>query len=249
MSWYDKHPMDLDTIVVRGHLADVQRTEKSHDFITTTGQRFAYGAATIAGAAAGSMAAPGLVTMAGDNYEKAEWVTFTIDEQHFEGWLMQLPMADGDEVEVIARKLLDGKFEVLAVRHLSNGIISIYPHVTRGKIAHKKQTVKVTIGSWLLICIVGIAAMVFLNKDGEISLGPFLLLLTLGEGLTLCLFGALAYRAARRFRPFVQIAEHVFRQFGWKDVESIDLRRSSWRLRGKNPPDKLGVTYFRYKEE
>ena len=49
---------------------------------------------------------------------------------------------------------------------------------------------------------------------------------------------------AWRWMYFVRIAEDVFRTFGWKDVERIDLRKSS---KGSKGPDVFGYGYLYYR--
>lgn len=245
MSWYERHPINLETVLVRGRLANVERTEKKHDFITTTGQRFAYDAATVLGTAAGSAAAPGLVTMAGDRFEKSEWVSFKVSDKTFEGWLWELPFEEGDEVEVIARPGENETYEVLAVKRLEDGLVAVYPHVTSGRKAHFRRTIKFSLLFWIF-CSIATLFIGFLSvgeKDFFFAL-PFMVFIYCTGGIVM--FSFFAYRASRHFRPFVQIAEHVFNEFGWANVKSIDLRRSSKRLRRTDDPPRYGIMFFRY---
>ena len=67
-----------------------------------------------------------------------------------------------------------------------------------------------------------------------------------GGGIASLIFGWVAWGLGRKLRPFVQMAEEIFRGFGWRDVERIDLYKLSRRNRKPDDPVELGAFYHRY---
>ncbi|WP_277424923.1 putative type VI secretion system effector [Burkholderia oklahomensis] len=87
---------------------------------------------------AGSGGAIGLVSLTGTR-EEADKVQFDIDGKKMAGWLMWSPFKDGDEVEVVAEPLRDGTYQAFAVLKPDDKTIALYPHCSRGRIAHYKN--------------------------------------------------------------------------------------------------------------
>ncbi|XUT56775.1 hypothetical protein I0K01_14890 [Xanthomonas oryzae pv. oryzae] len=50
----------------------------------------------------------------------------------------------------------------------------------------------------------------------------------------------------RRFKPFIEMAEPIFTILGWKDVNSIDLRKITKEKKKPTDPPAMGDSYFRY---
>ena len=67
-----------------------------------------------------------------------------------------------------------------------------------------------------------------------------------GGGGAALIFAWIAWSLGRKLRPFVQMAEEIFRGFGWRDVERIDLYKLSRRNRKPDDPVELGAFYHRY---
>ncbi|WP_137938758.1 putative type VI secretion system effector [Chitinivorax sp. B] len=117
-----------------------ERTDES--FVMTPGEQSAMSGVAVAAAmveAVGQAASTALA--ASDPSEPADWVEFELDGRAFKGWLWRCPFRTGDEVEVIASN--EGAFHrVYAVARPKDRLISLYPHCSRGRVAHWLNTLK-----------------------------------------------------------------------------------------------------------
>lgn len=59
-------------------------------------------------------------------------------------------------------------------------------------------------------------------------------------------YGLMFTSLAWKWRPFVAIAEKVFRTLGWPNPSSVDLVKSSKAQRISKDPGEFGTFYFRY---
>src|ERR1700750_2815032 len=96
----------IPTVLLRGEISSLQRSRQNHDFVLNQIQRQQMGVTAIAASAVGLGAASiGLIGMAANSDEEADWVQFELDGKRVEGWLWMMPMRNGDNVEIVAEQV------------------------------------------------------------------------------------------------------------------------------------------------
>ena len=237
----------VSTVLLRGTIAKLERSRRSHDFVLTQVQQRQLGATAVGAAAMGMGAAGiGLVSMASNSDEEAEWVEFELDGKKMQGWLWLLPIRNGDEVEVVAEKLADDRYIVYSVKRDGDDIVAMYPHATAGRRAHYRSMTKIMLWTFFILYAI---LVIGTDLKGGISSDLYayaVSMATIGVGGFVA-FGIIFYRVSLRLMGFVRLAETVFRTYGWPDVENIDLRKTSREFRGTNTLSNYGRHYFRYK--
>ncbi|AJX31564.1 putative type VI secretion system effector [Burkholderia oklahomensis] len=214
-------------VVLRGLLKNYHKERATGDFLLSDLDRSAAGFAAVASALAGSGGAIGLASLA-DTKEEANKVQFEIDGREISGWLMWSPFQGGDDLEVVAEPLSDGTYRAFAILRPSDRTIALYPHCSRGRLAYFKNVAK-----WFLLAFVwiafgscGIMAAIFFIRQCNEWVG-FFELMSMVCGASFAIYGVIAINLARRFMPFVKMAEGIFLVLGWDGVEKIDLPRRS----------------------
>lgn len=180
--------------------------------------------------------------------EGAFGVSFEIDGEPVRGVLWNCPFQDGDEVEVVAEKV-DDHWNAFAVARPRDRIISLFPHAVSGEVAHYKTSfvvwIKVVI--WLLLIGGALGALIKFLSSGNEGWGGWLLYGIGGGGaLASAILAIIGFNVARKYLPFVHIAEGVFTTLGWQDVKRINLRKQTLKTIRPDDPPALGVFYFRY---
>lgn len=243
-----KRESEISTVLLKGAISNLQRSRRSHDFVLTQVQQQQVGATALAASAMGMGAAGiGLIGMAANSDEEADWVEFEVDGNRVHGWLWMMPMRNGDEVEVVAVRIGDNRYIAYAVKRHADDLLAVYPHATAGRKAHFRRSVKTWF--WFSLVAYSLLPLFTLLKGG---LGAFaregiqFMLLSgfCGWGL---LSALIAFQIFRKFMGFVKIAETIFKTFNWPDVENIDLRKTSRENRRENRAPNFGNIYFRYK--
>ncbi|WP_428949112.1 putative type VI secretion system effector [Xanthomonas oryzae pv. oryzicola] len=239
--------IDLSQVVMlRGRIAKLHVERETGDFLFSDVDRQAIGLTAVGAALVGSGGAVGLASMA-DVKEEATKIRFEIDENFVSGWLMWSPFNEGDEVQVVAEKARDGTFFAFAVLRLSDRTIALYPHCSRGRMAHLKNSI-----SWFFkiygVVVFLYAIMIFsiLLYQGDLDVRFILFGIVMPALAGILVYGVIAMRMSLRFKPFVQLAEAIFTALGWKDVKNIDLPARSRAERKASGTPGLGKLYFRY---
>ncbi|MDA5589937.1 hypothetical protein PL318_10925 [Burkholderia pseudomallei] len=134
--------MNIDKVVVlRGRLKNFKKERSTGDFLLSDTERSAVGLTAVASALVGSGGAIGLASLGGTK-EEADKVQFELDGKFFTGWLMWSPFQDEEEVEVVAEPSKDGTYRVFAILRPSDRTIALYPHCSRGKRVHFRNSFK-----------------------------------------------------------------------------------------------------------
>jgi hypothetical protein len=237
----------LPIMLLHGTIANLQRSRRTHDFVLTQVQQWAVGA-TAAGAAAIGMGATsvGLVNMASNADEEAEWVEFELNGKQMQGWLWLLPMRNGDEVEVVAEKVADDRYIVYSVKRDGDDIVAMYPHATAGRKAHYRNMTKIMLWTFFVLYAIFVIGTYFKGEIASDLYAYTVAMATVGVG-GFIVFGIIFYRVSLKLMGFVRLAEAVFRTYGWPDVQNIDLRKTSREHSGINTLSNYGRYYFRYK--
>lgn len=175
----------------------------------------------------------GLIGMAGNAEEEADWVEFELDGKQVKGWLWMMPMRNWDTVEVVAEPAGNGQYIAYAVKRDSDDLLAVYPHATAGRKVHYRKSVKVWI--WCSILAYLIVILMFVMQNGFEILHEKNMQLFLPIGFAFCsaISAVIAFRVSRKLLGFVRIAEIIFETFDWPDIENIDLRKTSRESRCK----------------
>jgi hypothetical protein len=237
------------TVLLSGTISELKRSRRTRDFVLTQVQHRQIGATAVAASLMGSGAIGiGLIGMAGNSEEEADWVQFNLDGKQVEGWLWMMPMLNGDVVEVAAEQIGENRYVAYAVRRKEDGLLAIYPHATAGRSAHLRKSVKawilVSIAMYAVLPILGVAQKgVEIFQDEDVW---FVFLIALPFWMVFS--GIIALRVSWKLRGFAKMAELIFSTFGWNNVKKIDLRKFSRQNRQGDTSAKFGNLYFRYKE-
>jgi hypothetical protein len=235
-------------VLLWGVISGLDRSRRSHDFVLTKVQHQQVGATAIAASIMGMGATGiGLIGMAGNADEEADWVEFELDGNQVKGWLWMMPMRNGDNVEVAAEPIGNNRYVAYAVKREGDDLLAVYPHATAGRKVHYRKSVK--IWAWCSILAYLSYATLFVIHEGFRTLlhADMQLFLLATFALWVAISAVIAFRVSRKLMGFVQIAEVIFTTFGWSDVENIDLRQTSRENRRENKLPNFGNFYFRYK--
>jgi len=240
--------VENSAVLLKGSISRLERTRRSHDFVLTKIQQQQIGLTALATAAAGiGSAGMGLINMAGNSDEEADWVEFELEGKQLEGWLWLMPMRNGDKVEVVAKQIRQNHYLAYAVKRDSDDLLAVYPHATSGRKIHYRSSIKIWL--WCTLILNLVTATLFVLPKGLSTLLDFDMQIFLLSGtIFLSLISAIiAFRVSQKLMGFVRIAEMIFKTFGWSDIESIDLRKTSIENRIENKLPNFGIFYFRYK--
>lgn len=194
-------------------------------------------------AAAAGMGGQAVSTAASvsDMEEPADYVEFDLNGHPVKGWLWRSPFKEGDVVDIAAE--WDGDhYEVYGISRPVDRMIALYPHCSRAKTRHIKNSLK-----WWAICNAG-----FFGAMGVwfVYLGGIDFLLSSTTLWTSCLVG-LAFvpmfvSLSRQYMPFVLLSEKIFRALGLPNATNVDLVRSSKVQRSADDAAEYGTFYFRF---
>ena len=138
-------------VLLRGVISGLNRSRRNHDFVLTEVQHRQVGVTAIAASVMGMGATGiGLVGMAGNADEEADWVEFELDGKQVKGWLWMMPMRNGDTVEVVAEPTAKGYYVAYAVNRDGDDLLAVYPHATAGRKVHYRKSIKAGCGAPLL---------------------------------------------------------------------------------------------------
>lgn len=133
----------------------------------------------------------------------------------------------------------------IAIARPIDRTVALYPHCSRGKKRHIVNAIK----WWLYLTMFFVCSpLVFLQVAGSSqrladALNEGGNLVALGVAVFL---GLMVFTLARKWMPFVTLAEKAFAAFGWARPGDIDLANVTKAHRKAGDPDELGTFYFRY---
>jgi hypothetical protein len=186
--------------------------------------------------------------MAMDTTEEADLLEFELDGKSVKAWVWISMFKEGDEVEVVAEPD-DNGWLGYGIRRISDRIVALHPHCSRGRYAHYKASFSwffklfgaLLLGFWILVEKVG-----YFKSASMVDVAPIILAITVASLLGALTYGVIAYRIAMRFMGFVRLAEGIFQVFGWPDVKNIDLPAITKKSTKPGDPAALGILFFRY---
>ncbi|KWB17898.1 hypothetical protein WL32_25725 [Burkholderia cepacia] len=233
--------------LLRGRIGNLRKSRCSQDFFFTDADRAKMGTTAIAAGVVGlGGVAVGLGGMAMDTTEEADLIEFELDGKPVKAWVWWSVFSEGDEVEVVAERWGE-TWQAFGVRRLSDKIVALHPHCSRGRFAHYRASFRwggVFFAAAMITAYFIIAC--FAVFKGGVPIENLIITCALGTLVSALGYGFITYRIARKMMDFVRLAEGIFEGFGWKDVKNIDLPAIT--KKGKKPaePGALGILYFRY---
>ena len=235
-------------VLLRGAISGLNRSRRNHDFVLTEVQHQQVGVTAIAASVMGMGATGiGLIGMAGNADEEADWVEFELDGKQVKGWLWMMPMRNGDTVEVVAEPAGKDHYIAYAVKRDSDDLLAVYPHATAGRKVHYRKSVKVWMWCSFFAYLILPLFLVMQRGWGALLDADMQFGLLTGFAFCVLISAVIAFRVSRKLMGFVRIAEVIFKTFGWSNVENIDLRQTSRENRRENKLSNFGHLYFRYK--
>jgi hypothetical protein len=232
-------------VKISGKIENYRCTRGRASFVFTENDRTKLGviavAASLAGLGGQAISTASYVT---DNEEDADYVEFDLNGSPVKGWVWRSPFKDGDEVEAAAEWRND-HYEVAGISLPKDRLIALYPHCSRGKKCHIKNSIKwwfLGVTVWLFFGIL-LLPLVFGTKDFFSSVLHGYQYVALGSYI---FFGLMTISLSRKWMPFVTVAEKVFSTLEITDPGNIDLVASSKLQRKPDDPGEYGTFYFRY---
>ncbi len=247
MTEFIKHPIPSGIVKLTGRISNYKVYRKQASFVFTKNDQNTMGVIATAASLAGMGAqAISVASNATSTEEEADYVEFNINENFIKGWLWRSPFREGDEVALAAEWHSD-HYEVFGVTRPSDKTIALYPHCSRAKFRHIRNSLK----WWLIITI---AFQIFLSifflsigKSAFLNLWRYMLheAIWMPIGLT-AFFGIAIASMASQWMPFVRVADRVFMTLGLPNPHDIDLVKSSKKQRTIVDTPEFGSMYFRY---
>lgn len=179
--------------------------------------------------------------------EEADYVECSLDGKIIKGWLWYSPFHEGDEVEVAAEWQSD-HYEIFGMVRPSDKTISLYPHCSRAKSRHLKNSLKWWLISSLCMQVIISLGLLMIGSDTFIEIWRYMLFegaWWLPVGLSACFAIAIA-NMANQWMPFAKLAEKVFSVLDLPEPKNIDLVKSSKNQSMKQDTPEFGSMYFRY---
>ncbi|KVW79468.1 hypothetical protein ABY44_17500 [Burkholderia sp. ZZQ-2] len=240
-------PPSYQMRLLHGRIGNLRKLRCSQDFFFTDADRAKMGATAVAAGVVGlGGVAVGLSGMAMDTTEEADLIEFELDGKPVKAWVWWSVFSEGDEVEVVAERWGE-TWQAFGVRRLSDRIVALHPHCSRGRLAHYRASFKwggiFFVSAMVVLYFISACFLIF---RGGIPVENLVIALLLGTSVSALGYGFITYRVARKMMGFVRLAEEIFEGFGWKDVKNIDLPAITKKGKKPGDPGALGVLYFRY---
>lgn len=235
------HPMAR----IAGTIQDYKATRQAASFVFSDRDKTRLGVVAIAAGAAGlGGQAVSAASHATSVEEDADFVEFRLDSIKVKGWVWRSPFGEGDQVQVVG-ELHGQSMNAIAIARPSDRTVALYPHCSRGRRRHIMNAFKWWL--YLTVLFVGVPLGILLVGGDAQRLSDAWSeggdLISMGVGL---FFGLMVSSLARRWMPFVTLAEKAFAAFGWEKPGGIDLAKSTRARRKSGDPGELGAFYFRY---
>lgn len=230
-------------VKLNGKITGYHRRRETASFVFTETDQTKMGIVAIAAAVAGlSGQAIAMASNATSMEEEADHVQFMLDGKPVKGWVWRSPFKEGDVVEVAAEWQGD-HYEAFGIARPIDKTIALYPHCSRGKTCHIKNAFIWWLwlgffGAFLLMLSISIIA------DGISVFTDIGLYAT--SGIMSVFFALMFTSLARKWMPFVRVAEKVFKTLGWANASNIDLVKTSKAQRTVKDAGEFGTFYFRY---
>ncbi|MEX3241992.1 putative type VI secretion system effector [Serratia quinivorans] len=233
---------------LNGKITSLVKTRQRHNFII---DHIGSGLeATVLSASCAGLEGAAIAIASIECYEYIDVVEFCLNEEKVYGFFWFFPFQENDYVDLVA--IRSGETCVAyGVRGLVDGIVAVYPHCFEGTRSHYYSVFRF----WGIIVTSIFMLMMLLDTVFSIFNGTFSIVSQLSSykfyfiymyPFLLVVFAFLAWRSGRKTECFPQIAEMVFRGFGWDSPKNINLRKIAKMKRRVNDGKEYGIRYFRY---
>lgn len=231
-----------------GTICNYRAARGNASFVFTPTDRTAFGLVAIAAAVADlGGQATSLASNASALEEAADFVEFDIDGKPVSGWVWHSPFKEGDTVDVAAQ-WHGNHYALLGAARPADRTIALYPHCTRSTRSHIRNAIK----WWLYVSLLFDVGMIAMTSsfdgitfsevwDGALTNGVAAIIAGMHAAI-----GVAVFSMARKWMPFTQVAESVFKTLGLPGAENIDLVKSSKGQRQDSDSFEFGAMYFRY---
>ena len=227
---------------LQGKIKQYKCTRASASFVYSEGDQKKMGVVAIAAAFAGMGGqAASAAASASAVEEEADFIEFMVNGDSAQGWVWRSPFKEGDIVDVAA-EWQDDHYEAYGIARPTDKIIALYPHCSRSRGRHIKNTIKwwvvwntLFFGAYaVLLLYIGGLDLLFLPQNYLIS------------GSLAAVFVLMFISLSRQFMPFVRLSEKIFVTLDLPGARDIDLVRSSKAQRTAADPGEFGTFYFKY---
>ncbi|RQP23731.1 putative type VI secretion system effector [Piscinibacter terrae] len=230
---------------IAGTIQGYKATRQAASFVFTDRDTTSLGVVAIAAGVAGlGGQAVSAASHATSVEEDADFVEFALDGISVKGWVWRSPFGEGDQVEVVG-ELQGQAMNAIAIARPSDRTVALYPHCSRGRTRHIKNAIKWWLYLTMFFVCVPLGFLLLAGSTQRLadawSEGGDLVALGVAA-----FFGLMNFSLARRWMPFVTLAEKAFAAFGWDKPGDIDLARATKASRRTGDPGELGTFYFRY---
>lgn len=235
-------------VLLRGTIANLSKRRASYETVFTESDKTAMERTALVAALAGlNDIALNLSSSTQFTDTVGDLLTFDLNGEPIRAWIWLSVFENGDEVEVVAERA-GSEWMGYAIRRCRDGVLSVHPHCERGSWANFKFFLKWSLLFWTA-CAFVVSIIIFLRTLHQRELWGGLI-----EGLAVdwlaveCLAVFIAYRLSRRFKKQLPMANKIFETFGWRNPASIDLTKTSKKLRQPEDGWQMGRLIFRYDE-
>nr|WP_243443147.1 putative type VI secretion system effector [Herbaspirillum sp. B39] len=244
-------PNSNDLQKLSGHIKNFRKSRETANFFFTARDQSNMRLGAILSALVGdSGQAATLSNYASSMEGMGDYVQFELDGRSLAGWLWGSPFKEGDYVEAAVKKQ-GSRYELFALYKPEERTIALYPHCIKGTRAFSRSVLRRT----LLANIIFITPLFFLFLfGGNQSLEDGIELITSQEAiwgflLNSAFISGICFAMFRKWLPFADLAEKIFRALDFPSPSDINLSESTNRLTAPDEDDEDeedNGLYFKY---
>jgi hypothetical protein len=242
--------------VLRGKIADLLVASGEEEFVQTAKDK------SVAAGVAGTLALSGLAGAAtgamlasSGSADAVQFFTCTVDGRRIGGRFSKVWFETGNVVEVVGELQRDGSIAAYAVRRQSDHTLWMFPHCSRGTRPHWafafKMIPAVTAAIVLAGCIFFGLIEQFSDEKSPARFLWFMFAIVAVNSLAIGLYFPI--KIARKWLPFVAIAERVFTTLGYADPSRVDMEKQNalyWKKYAQPGEQRKAAPWvFRYVDE
>lgn len=242
MTYFLDKPEADKLVKLSGKIGGYRSTRGSASFVYSESDQKRLGTVAVGAALVGiGGQAASVAAHASALDEAAEYLEFELNGDRVVGWVWRSPFREGDVVNVAAEWVGD-RYEAYGIARPVDKMIALYPHCSRARGRHIKNTIK-----WWLIwnfVFFGVSAAGLSYVGGSALLFSHEILMQVA-GLAV-FFVVMFISLSRQYMPFVRLSEKVFRTLEIPNPSNVDLVKSSKQQRTMDDSPEFGTFYFRY---
>lgn len=210
--------------LISGRLSELRIEDSEENFVSSGGAEVVAGA-TATGLAVAGLAGAATTSLyaASGGSDSVQSFTGIVDGKRISGRFSKIWFKNGDHLECAVDQLTDESCTAYAVRRPSDQTLWMFPHCSRGSKKHWKYARKMSV---ILAFSMAIGLLLFLVPHYGFALWDnkksyFVSTIFIIMGVVMGLYFSL--NTARKWAPFVAIAESIFTAFGYPDPAQVDM--------------------------